>query len=198
MTSPAHRAVLGFLKGGLIAVVSIVIAPELAPLAAAFPALGWLVSVVQFLLPLTGFVFGAAIGADALGVGTRAIRAFGYGGGVAGLVLRLTAANLQGLTGFENPLLVVPYATSASLLAFGAMGLVGSLAVGRGKTGRIAAGFAGGGAIGGLLGIVPFMLLPWAGVFWSDLWMFARLTCSVGATVVPFVVGGFVAARAWE
>jgi hypothetical protein len=198
MTSPAHRAALGFLKGGLIAVVSIVIAPELGPLATAFPLLGWLVRVVQFLLPLVGFAFGGAIGADALGFGSRTTLAFGYGGGATGLVLRLAAPNLQRLTGFEDPFLVVTYGVVSAAVAFGATGVIGSLTARRGKVGRVTAGFVVGGAIGGFIGVAPYLAQRWHAGWPLDLWSFVSFACSIAAVAVPLVIGGSIAARNWS
>ncbi len=198
MNAPAHRAALGFLRGGLIAVVSLALTPALGALASSVPALGWLVKTAQFLLPMCGFVLGGAIGGEAVGAGPRGSMAFGCGGGAAGLVLLLTAPHLQGLTGFEEPLVVVPYAIATSALAFGAMGLIGSLVIRRGKVGRIAAAFAIGGIAGGLLGVLPFLVQRWGGSGWPDLWVFVTMACSIGSVVVPQMVGGSSAARYWS
>lgn len=159
---------------------------------------GWPAGLIRLLLPIAGFVFGGTIGGAALGVGLRGAVAFGCGGGAAGLVLSLTAPHLQGLTGFEDPRVVVPFAVVTSTLAFGAMGLVGSLGVGRGGVGRVAAAFAGGGAAGGLFGVVPFLFQHWAAAWWAGLWVFLTLACSIGSVVVPLVAGGSAAARNWS
>ena len=198
MTSPAHRAALGFLSGGLIAVVSLALTPALGAVAAAVSHEGWTARMTQLLLPLAGFVIGGAVGGAALDVGSRGATGFACGGGAAGLVLLLTAPHLQGLTGFEDPLVVVPYAIGTSALAFGAMGLVGSLVVRRGKVVRVVAIFAVGGAIGGLLSVLPFLVQRWSGPVWADLWMFVTMGCSIGSVVVPFMVGGSSAARNWS
>jgi hypothetical protein len=198
MNSPAHRAALGFLRGGLIAVVSLALAPALGAALAAIFQSGWPIGLMQFFLPMCGFVLGGAIGGEAVGVGTRGSMAFGCGGGAAGLVLLLTAPHLQGLTGFEDPLVVVPYAIATSALAFGAMGLIGSLVVRRGKAGRVAAVFAIGGIVGGLLGVLPFLVQRWGGPGWADLWVFVTMACSIGSVVVPLMLGGASAARNWS
>ncbi len=198
MSSPAHRAALGFLRGGLIATVSLVLTPALGALASSVPSLGWLVTAAQFLLPIAGFAAGGALGGDALSLGLRGVAAFGCGGGAAGLVLLVTAPQLQGLTGFEDPLVVVPYAIAASALAFGAMGLIGSLVVRRGKVGRITAAFAIGGIVGGLLGVLPFFVQRWGGPGWVDLWVFVTMACSIGSIVAPLMLGGSSAARNWS
>ena len=198
MDSPAHRAALGFLRGGLIAVVSLVASPPLGALLAGIFQSGWPVGITQVLLPMSGFVLGGVIGGEAVGVGSRGAIAFGCGGGAAGLVLILTAPHLQGLTGFEDPLVVVPYAIATSALAFGAMGLIGSVVVRRGKVGRVAAVFAIGGAIGGLLGVLPFLVQRWGGPGWLDLRLFVTMACSIGSVVVPLVLGGASAARDWS
>jgi hypothetical protein len=198
MSSPAHRAALGFLRGGLIAVVSLVAAPPLGALLAGIVQSTWPAGLVHVLLPFAGFAFGGAIGGEAVAVGSRGAIAFGCGGGASGLVLLLTSRQLQGLTGFEDPMVVVPYAIATSALAFGAMGLVGGLVVRRGSVGRITAAFAGGGAIGGLIGVLPFLVQRWGGPGWADLWVFVTLACSVGSVVVPFMLGGSSAARDWS
>jgi hypothetical protein len=198
MSSPAHRAALGFLRGGLIATVSLMLPPALGVLASFVPTLGWLVKAVQFLLPVAGFAAGGALGGDALSIGSRGVMAFGCGGGAAGLVLLVTAPQLQGLTGFEDPLVVVPYAIATSALAFGAMGLIGSLVVRRGQVGRVSAVFAAGGIVGGLLGVLPFLVQRWGGPVWADLWVFVTMACSIGSVVVPLMLGGASAARNWS
>jgi hypothetical protein len=197
MNSPAHRAALGFLRGGLIAIVFLALAPALGAFLAAIFQSGWPVVPTRFLLPMCGFVLGGAIGGEAVGVESRGAMAFGCGGGAAGLALLLTAPHLQGLTGFEDPLVVVPYAIVTSALAFGTMGLVGSLVVRRGNVGRVAAVFAVGGIVGGLLGVLPFLVQRWGGSGWADLWVFVTAACSAGSVVVPFMLGGAAAARSW-
>jgi len=198
MSSPAHLAALGFLRGGLIAVVSVVIAPVLGGVSPAVPSVDWLVRAAQLLLPVAGFALGGAVGGDALNLGRRAAAGFGCGGGAAGLVLLATAPQLQGLTGFENPLEVVPYAIATSAAAFGATGLIGGLVARRGKVARVTAGFVIGGAIGGLLGVAPFLVQRWGGAAWAEVWVFLTLACSIGSVVVPLVLAGSSAARAWS
>jgi hypothetical protein len=198
MNSPAHRAALGFLRGGLIAAVSLALAPALGVAVAAIFQSGWPAGFIQFILPLGGFVLGGAIGGEALGLGTRGSLGFGCGGGAAGLVLLVTAPPLRGLTGFEDPLVVVPYAVVTSALAFGLMGLVGSLVVRRHKVGRVAALFAVGGIVGGLLAVLPTLVQRSAGPEWADLRMFATTACSMGSVVVPLILGGSSAARNWS
>ena len=198
MSSPAHRAALGFLRGGLIAGLSLAIAPALgAALANIFPS-GWPAGIIQVLLPMCGFVLGGAIGGEAVGVEPRGGLAFGCGGGAAGLVLLLTAPHLRGLTGFEDPMIVVTYAVATSTLAFGVMGLVGGLVIRRGKVGRVAAIFAASGVVGGLLGVLPFLLQRWGGAGWADLWVFVTMASSIGSIVVPLMIGGASAARNWS
>jgi hypothetical protein len=198
MSSPAHEAALGFLKGGLIAVVSLALTPALGAVTAAVLQAAWPARMIQLLLPLAGFAIGGAVGGAALGIGSRGATGFACGGAAAALVLIVTFPPLQGLTGFENASVVVPYGVGTSALAFGASGLVGSLLVRRGKVGRVSAVFAGGGAIGGLLAVLPFLVQRWGGPVWPDLWMFATMACSIGSVVVPLMVGGASAARHWS
>jgi hypothetical protein len=198
MSSPAHRAALGFLRGGLIAAVSLALTPAVgAALAAVFQS-GLPAGSTQFIVPLAGFVVGGAVGGGTLGLGARGSVGFGCGGGASGLLLLITAPQLQGLTGFEDPLVVVPYAVATSALAFGMMGLAGSLVVGRGKVARVAALFAVGGIAGGLLGVLPFLIQHWGGVWWAELWVFLTLAGATGSVAVPFVAGGAAAARSWS
>ena len=198
MSSPAHRAALGFLRGGLIAAVSLALAPALGAVLSAISPGSWTVGLTRFVLPLAGFAFGGAVGGEVLGLGSRGSMAFACGGAAAGLVLLLTASHLQGLTGFEDPVVVVPYAVATSALAFGAMGLVGSLVVRRGRIVRLVAVFACAGMAGGLLGVLPFLVQRWIGPMWADLWMFVTMACSIGSVVVPLIVGGSSAARNWS
>lgn len=198
MSSPAHRAALGFLRGGLIAVLSLALAPALGAALAGIFQSGWPAGIILVLLPMCGFVLGGVIGGEAVGVGSRGAIAFGCGGGAAGLVLLLTSRHLQGLTGFEDPLVVVPYAIATSSIAFGAMGLIGGLVVRLGHLGRITAAFAVGGIIGGLLGVLPFLVQRWGAAGWADLRMFVTMACSIGSVVVPFMLGGSSAARNWS
>ncbi len=198
MSSPAHRAALGFLRGGLIAVVCLAVAPALGSALASIFQSGWPAGITLVLLPMCGFVLAGVIGGEAVAVGARGAIAFGCGGGAAGLVLLLTSPHLQGLTGFEDPVVVVPYAIAASAIAFGAMGLVGGLVVRRGNVGRITAAFAIGGIVGGLLGVLPFLVQRWGGPGWVDLWVFVTMACSIGSVVVPLMLGGAYAARRWS
>jgi hypothetical protein len=198
MSSPAHRAALGFLRGGLIAAVSLALAPLLGAFLAATFQSRWPAGLMPVVLPLAGFAFGGAVGGEALGLRSRGATAFGCGGAAAGLVLLLTASHLQGLTGFEEPVIVVAYAIATSALAFGAMGLVGSLVVRRGKVGRVAAVFAGAGMAGGLLGVLPSLVQRSSGPMWADMWMFVTVACSIGSIVVPLMLGGSSAARNWS
>jgi hypothetical protein len=197
MTSPAHQAALGFLRGGLIAVAALAITTPLGAMAASLFQWGWLAEMVRWLLPLTGFALGGAVGGEALGLGSRGAIAFGCGGGAAGLALQLTAANLQGLTGFEDPLTVVAYGVLSAGAGFGATGVIASLIVGRRGIPAVTAGFAVGGAIGGLLGVVPFLVQHAHAAWPPEVMMFTSLACSIGAVVLPFMAGGIVAARQW-
>jgi hypothetical protein len=198
MRSPAHRAALGFLRGGLVAAVSLLLTPALGGVLAGVSQSGWPVELMRFVLPLAGFAFGGAVGGEALDVGSRGAMGFGCGGGAAGLVLLVSSPHLQGLTGFEDPLVVVPYGIVTSALAFGVMGLVGSLVVRRGRVRRVVAAFAGGGLIGGLLGVLPFLVQRWVGPMWADLWVFVTMAGSMGSVVVPVMVGGSSAASSWS
>ena len=167
MSSPAHRAALGFFRGGLIAAVSLAIAPAVgAPwrdLQSGMPA-----GFTQFILPITGFVLAAPSEGERLASERAAAWRFGCGGGAAGLVLMITAPQLQGLTGFEDPLVVVPYAVATSAPAFGSDGARWQPGR-RARQGRpVAAVFAVGGTTGGLLGVLPFLVQRWGGAGWAE------------------------------
>lgn len=197
MSTPAHRAAVAFLRGGLIAVVSVALAPPLGALASALHAPQWVAAAARLAVPVAGFAIGGAVGGDALAVGTRGAAGFGWGGAAAGLVLALASAPLQGLTGFENPWVVVPYETGTSMIAFGVMGAVGSLVLHRGRSLRVTVAFLAGGAAGGLTGVLPYAV-QLCGSVRAEVSTFLTLACSIGSVVVPFVVGGASAARVWE
>ena len=128
MNSPAHRAALGFLRGGLIAALCLALAPVLgAALGGRLPVEGWPVKDRRSSSSRrAAFVLaGEAIGGEAMGSDRAARLAFGCGAGAAGLLLLLAFSAPPGADQLRDPLVVVPYATATSALAFGAMGLIG-------------------------------------------------------------------------
>jgi hypothetical protein len=196
--SPAHRAALGFLQGGLISVVALALPAAVGPVAAALSLPASVVALARTLVPLLGFGAGGAVGGESLGFGFRGSVAFGAGGVVAGLVLLVTAPNLRGLTGFEPPLVVAAYGVLSSVAAFGADGAIAGLLVRRGRVPWVTAGFAAAGALGGLLGVAPGLAARSDGGWLPELRMFFGLACTIGSIVAPLVIGGSASARTWS
>jgi hypothetical protein len=195
VTSSAHQAATGFLRGALVAVVSQVTA---APLAAAvgmfLPALA---PAARIFVPLAGFAAAGAVGGDALGAGPRGARAFSAGCFVAGVVLSVTSPPLSGLTGHEDPAAVIPYAALTFGAAFGLGGCVGGALLGAGRVAHASAAFGGAGALGGIASLVPYLLARFGASGPSGLAVqFLGLVSSVGAVAIPLCVGGSLVARA--
>jgi hypothetical protein len=197
MTSPAHRAAVGFFQGGLVAVVAQVVASPLAGAVAAVSAWSPLAPLVRILIPLAGLAVAGAVGGEAMERGRRGVRSFALGGLAAGVVLMTASPNLSGLTGYENPLIVLAYATTTAAAAFGILGFVGGLGLVRTARARAAVAFAIGGAAGGLLGTVPFLLARYgpAGAA-GPVAQFVFLASAVGSIAVPLALGGALTARA--
>jgi hypothetical protein len=193
MTSPSHRASMGFLRGAFIAVVAQVVT---APLAAGVGSLSLsqLAPVVRALLPVAGFALAGAVGGEALGVGRQGASAFAAGGLLAGVVLTIAAPNLSGLTGHENAAIVLAYAVATFAAAFGLCGGVAGAILRGGVAGRSAAAFSAGGAIGGVACILPFFLARLGAE--SLVLQFAWLASSVGSIAIPLALGGGLTARA--
>ena len=195
MTSPAHQAATGFLRGALVAVVSqVTSAPLAAAVAMVLPALG---PAVRLIVPLAGFAAAGAVGGDALGAGPRGVRAFSVGCFVAGVVLSATSPPLSGLTGHEDPAVVIPYAAVTYGAAFGLGGCVGGALLGAGRAAPAAVAFGGAGVIGGIVSLVPYLL----GRFGASgpialAVQFLGLASSIGAVAIPLCLGGSLLARA--
>jgi hypothetical protein len=197
VTSPAHRAAVGFLHGSLVIVVAQVVASPLATVLSSADALAPLVPIARALIPLVGFGLGGAIGGDALAAGTRGTFGCSVGAIAAGLVLTVTSPNLTGLTGHEPLSIVLAYALGTSSMAYALAGAVAGAILGRDLMCRFASAFAAGGVAGGFVGVLPYLLarfvaLPSGGLFSQFLW----LACSVGGVCLPLCVGGAAAARA--
>jgi hypothetical protein len=198
--TPSRRAAGGFCQGAVVAAVAQLVA---VPVAAGFGALPFgavFGPVIRLSLPVAGYAFAGALGASALGLGSRASRFFALGGVAAGIVFTLTSTNLSGLTGFENPAVVVAYAAAASAGAFGAFGGVAGLGMPARQSGRdasrspacrMAAVFGLAGVAGGVTGMAPFLLAR-TRVLPDELLAFAWLAASFGAVAVPLCVGGAV------
>ncbi len=196
MSSAAHRAAVAFLQGGLAAVVAQVVGPPIGGAIAAVTGFSPLAGLVRTLLPVAGFSAAGAVGGDAVGAGPRAARAFAGGGALTGLVLTATSEPLSGLTGYENPAVVIAYAVITSTFAYGVGGALAT-AILRKRTILPAAAFAAGGAAGGVLGVLPFLLSRWGsieGAAGQLIWV----ATAIGSVLVPLACGGALTARALD
>jgi hypothetical protein len=191
MRSRAHLAAIGFLQGGLIAVVAQVVAAPMAGAAALVPGLAPFTWLVRAFVPVAGFAAAGAVGGDALRVGSRGAMAFAEGGALTGAVLLVTSSNLSGLTGFEAPSVVFAYATVTSGAAFGIGGLAAGISMRvRHLSWRTGAFFGLGGVIGGVLAVAPFFAAL-TGSAAQLLW----LAASTASVLVPLGLGGALTAR---
>lgn len=176
--------------------MAVVLTVPVGAAALMIPWLGALVPTMRLAIPIAGFAWAGAVGGESLGCGPRGMVAFAAGGAAAGLLLVISSGNLAGLTGHENPLVVVTYGVTMSVLAFGATGLVGGLILRRGSTGVIAAGFALGGAVGGMAGVIPFLVARFGPAGLPPLVAaFVALAASLGSVLLPLMTGGVVTAR---
>jgi hypothetical protein len=196
MTSPAHKAAIAFLQGAMIAAVAQVVAAPVASALAFVPWFGAVVPGVRTAIAVGGFVLAGAVGGEA--IGRRWAGGFAVGGALGGLVLALTGSNLQGLTGYENRLVVTSYAASTTAAAYGAWGLVAGAVAARPLAIRTGAVFAAFGGLGGLVGVVPFFLQPGGVAAEGAGLQFVWLVSAVGTIAVPLALGGASTAVAVE
>lgn len=196
--SPAHRAAVRFLRGGLVAMVSLLVPSQLGSWSRAFPALGPLVALARLVVPALGFAAAGAIGATALGRGRRGGRAFAAGMSATGLALSFTAPLLQNLTGFEPPAIVALFAAVTTAGAFALGGSIAALALEPRHAVALAAGFAFGGAFGGLLTVTPSLLAGGLAAWPPEAQLFVNLASSLLGLLAPFAIGGAVAGRRLE
>ncbi len=201
MISRAHAAVIAFARGGLTSLVGLLLPSTLVvfvePWWSGVREIG---PLLRTGLPLAGFVVGGMVGAGAVTHGARGRLGFGAGFGVAGLILTPLYGNLQGLTGREHLGVVLGVVLPGFMLAYGTAGLIGGRLTSNSRSVRRASsvGFAFGGAIGGLLILVPFFLSK-AGWRLGGLAGLLAVTCStVGAFVVPNAIGGAWLGRALD
>jgi len=195
--TPAHRATVAFARGGLFAIVALLASSRIGGLARDLPALAPVLGTLQFVLPLAGFALAGAVGGASLGAGRRAASGFAAGCFLAGAVLSIAWPHLSGLTGHEHLAAVLSFAVAAWAVAFGVAGAIGGAVLGRDRVWRIAAGFAGGGAIGAVFLVTP-VLLAAAGLHaWPPTAQLAvTVTSSVAGLLAPFAIGGAAAGRA--
>jgi hypothetical protein len=196
--SPAHRAALRFLRGGLVATVALLAPSQIGFLAHGAPWLSTLAGVVRVMVPALGFAAGGAIGATALDRGWRGIGAFAAGFFATGLAMSLGAPLVTGLTGFEHPGVVLLFAGASTAAAFGAGGLVAGLAIEPRRACGIALGAASGGVLGGLVTVLPAVAAGVLSGWPAEARLLVRLSCSLVGFLVPFAIAGAVAGRALE
>ena len=197
MSTPAHRATVAFVRGGLYAVVALLAAGRLGGYGRDHPSLAIVFEAAQFLLPLAGFALAGAVGGASLGAGRRATSGFAGGCVLGGTVLSLAWPQLSGLTGHESLVSVLAFALFAWAIAFGLAGAIGGAALGSRHTWRVASGFALGGIAGALLLVLPVLLAPAGLRSWPPTAQLAvNVLTSVTGLLAPFAVGGAAAGRA--
>jgi hypothetical protein len=152
--------------------------------------------VARTALPLAGFLTAGVVGSAGLTRSRQGRLAFGLGYGAAGLALSPVHTHLQGLSGFESTGIVTGVVVPAFVAAYATAGLIGgwTLAVRR----HAAGGFAVGGFVGALVLLLPFFLTK-AGWRPTGAVRFIVVTLStVGAFVLPGLVGGAWTGRALD
>jgi hypothetical protein len=181
-----------------VATVALLAPSQIGLFAHAAPWLSTLAGVVRVIVPALGFAAGGAIGATALDRGRGGISASAAGFFLAGIGLSLGAPLISGLTGFEHAGVVLLFAGASTATAFGVAGLVVGLAIEPPRTVRIAAGFALGGLLGGLVTVWPAVAGRALSGWPAEAQLFLRLACSLGGFLAPFAIAGAVAGRALE
>jgi hypothetical protein len=195
LASASHRVGVRFLRGGLVAVAGLLVSSQLGVVTRGTPALEPLVALVRVAIPLAAFALGGAVGGAALSRGRRGVVACAASFLLTGLALSLAAAPLRGLTGFEDPLIVLSFAAGTTGAAFGLGGVLLALLLERRLWVPIAGGFLAGGAAGGILAVLPAFLGPPLAGWPADVLLFVRLGCSLAGWLGPFAVAGAVAGR---
>lgn len=193
--SPAHRAALRFLRGGLVAIVALLIPSQLGGLSRGSPWLAPLVDAARLLIPAFGFAAGGLLGATALGRGRRGLAAFGAGFLLTGIGISFVAPLVQNLTGFESRPTVALVAAGGTGAAFGVGGLVAGMVLERRRLLSLVVGFAVGGALGGLITVAPALGAAAVAGWSPDVQLFFRLFCSLAGLLAPFAIAGAVAGR---
>jgi hypothetical protein len=196
IASPAHRAAIAFLRGGLLAIVSLLAAPRAGGLLLRTALPGAVADASALLLPLLGFTAAWAFGGASLGRGRQAVRGFALGGLLTGLLLSLVWPQLAGLTGREPALIVLAFAVAGWGVSFGAGGGLAGRLVHPPAALALARGFAVGGAAGASIFVVPSLA---SGLGYGDWPPIARLfvstITSVAGLLAPFAIGGAAAGR---
>jgi hypothetical protein len=198
LMSCSHRAALRFLRGGLIAVVAVLLPSQFGFVSGGAPAFGPVVAALRVAVPALGFAIGGAVGGTALGRGRMGVAASSAGFLLTGIAMSLGASPLTGLTGFENPVTVLVFAATTSGAAFALGGCVMALLLDRRTLRGIVSGFLAGGAAGGVVSVMPAVLATPLAALPSDFRLFFHLACSLLGLVGPFAVAGAVAGAAAE
>lgn len=193
--TPAHRAALRFLRGGLVAIVALLIPSQLGGWTRDSAWLAPLAALVRLLIPAVGFAAGGLLGATALGRGRRGLGAFAAGFLLTGLGISRTAPLLQNLTGFEHRLTVALFAAGTTAAAFAAGGVLAGLLLEPRRVPSLGVGLAIGGALGGLITVAPSLLSEAVAGWLPDAQLFFRLFCSLVGLLAPFAMAGAVAGR---
>ncbi|HSJ97103.1 MAG TPA: hypothetical protein VLC53_08520, partial [Myxococcota bacterium] len=190
LASPAHRAAIAFLRGGLLAIVGLLAPPRVAAMLAGAGAGERAATVVALLLPVLGFALAGAFGGAALGLGRRGAAAFAAGGAVTGLGISIAWPQFAGLTGHEPILVLTLFALGTWAAAFGAGGGVAAWAVDRRAIRELSRWFAIGGALGAILFVAPSLLVPLGFREWPPMIrvLISTLT-SVTGLLAPFGIG---------
>ena len=195
--TPTHRATVAFARGGLFAIVALLASSRVGGFARDVPTLAGVLGTLQFLLPLAGFAVAGAVGGASLDAGRRVASGFAAGCFLAGVVLSVAWPHLSGLTGHERLPAVLSFAVAAWAVAFGVAGAIGGAFLGRDRIWRVAAGFAGGGAVGAVLLVMPVLLASAGLRAWpSTAQLAVTVTSSVAGLLAPFAIGGAAAGRA--
>ena len=196
LPSPAHRAAVAFVRGGLLAIVTLLAAPRVAALDRAIPSLSDGAGAVGWLLPVAGFAAAGAFGGAALGRGRAGARAFALGGLVSGLVMSAVWPQLAGLTGREPLGVVVAFSAGGWAAAFGAGGAVAGWGVDRRAAAWLACRFAIAGAAGALVFVAPSLAQPLGYGEWpAPARLLVTTVTSVAGLLAPFAIGGAAAGR---
>jgi hypothetical protein len=142
-----------------------------------------------------GLSIGGLVAGASVEQGARGSLVFGTAFLAAGILLSWPLFTLQGLTGFEPPAVVVPFALAAFAVAFGSAGMLAGqmLRLTGARRVRAALGAAAGGGCGGLVLVVPLLLraIHPSAVLGSMTGLVFMATTSV-SVVVPMTVTGYV------
>lgn len=197
LSTPGHQSAVAFVRGGLVAIVALLAPARVTALLEGLGAPGFSGAVVRLLLPVLGFAAAGAVGGASLGAGGRGVRAFSVGGLASGVMMSQVWPQLSGLTGHEPPASVALFAVVSWAAAFGAGGLVSAWVLRLRGGLRLAATCAIGGALGGLVFVLPSLLGP---LGFREMSPLARLAVSTLSSIVgllvPFGVEGAAAGRA--